>query len=170
MKNLDSIQALLEALKQAEAKGGLPGDDDEGQPIAAKLSVIKAKPLDGDDQGMADDMNDLVSGMGSDDDQDQNSDQDSRQDQYNAQMVDMLQDQYPQIYAKLDKALKLDPSYQSPDQSPDGSPVTKPPVKVLLASVTEPVAVIGDQVLGTCAICGNEQVTHDGWHRLEAVC
>jgi hypothetical protein len=106
--NLDSIQALLEALKRSENKSGLPGDDD-GEPIAAKVSVLKAKPIGADPDADAD--ND-TSMMGDKDmdmmdmDMDQDTDQgDDKEAAHNAQVVDVLQSDYPQIYAKIEKQL-----------------------------------------------------------------
>jgi hypothetical protein len=114
--NLNSIQALLDALKRSESDGGLPGDDSPpGKPIAAKISVMRAIPKDKlSDDGM-DDMSpdDMLGDTDADADADAEQDQ---QDQRNADMVSALQEQYPAIYAKLDKQLGKSDSAQ-PDLS-----------------------------------------------------
>lgn len=115
--NLDSIQALLEALKRSEGKGGLPGDDEDlGEPIAAKISVMHAVPDKG--KGGAPDTSSLSDdALGASDDSDSDSslgdmsdmmssetdDDDEKENEQNAQIVDVLQDQYPTIYAKIMK-------------------------------------------------------------------
>jgi len=50
--DMDSISALLEALKRAEGKArdGMDFEGD-GKPIAAKISVIKAEPIGARDAG-----------------------------------------------------------------------------------------------------------------------
>lgn len=130
----NSIDALLEALKRSEGSSGLPGvDDTPGTPVAAKLSVMKAVPLDRSAKGGAD-MSDLSDhGMGADLDQlpddmndhmtgnqddDGDGDADAKQ---NAQIVGALQDQYPSIYDKIMKSLDKG----SPDNA-DAAPAPAP--------------------------------------------
>jgi hypothetical protein len=124
--SLDSIQALLEALKRTESQGGLPGDDTPGQPIAAKLSVLKAVPKGDvpDTSGMSDDAlaplpSDLNAASPDDGgptpDAGADADKDNPKEvQRNAEIVDALQDQYPTIYDKIMKQLSA-----GADQSAD---------------------------------------------------
>jgi hypothetical protein len=117
--SMNSIQALLEALKRSGGSGGMPDDDDSpGEPIAAKLSILKAVPdKGGDDSDAPDtsDMDDMFSpdsgqaeqdDAGMDQDSDQDSDQDDDQDNaMNAKIVGALQAMYPQVYDKLCKVV-----------------------------------------------------------------
>lgn len=106
---MGSMDALLSALKRAGGKGStLPGDDEEGdsalgKPVAAKLSVIHAKPVSGADAGLSDD------GMSDGNDVEASGDEspgdEDAENQRNSDIVTALQDQYPAIYAKISKGL-----------------------------------------------------------------
>jgi len=104
---MGSMDALLSALKRAGGKGStLPGDDEEGgsaKPIAAKVSVLSAKPVSGADAGLSDD------GMSDGNDVEASGDEspgdEDAENQRNSDIVTALQDQYPAIYAKISKGL-----------------------------------------------------------------
>lgn len=120
---MKSISSLLEALSRlGDDKDGpsLGGDDAKGEPVAAKISVTTAHPVDGDTEGgtplamhgLPDDLAPLAGGddggAPSDDDPlsglgDPSTDQpDAAQD---GAIVDILQSQFPEVYEKIDKML-----------------------------------------------------------------
>jgi hypothetical protein len=116
--DMDSISALLEALKRGDAGKGLdlPDDDSGAKPIAAKISILKAMPLgkgdDDDDEhaldlhgmddgGMDDVMPDKLAGLS-----EMHDDSDAGQDAHdNEQIVSALQTMFPEIYAKICKTV-----------------------------------------------------------------
>lgn len=82
------IQALMDALKAAGSSG-------PGKPIGAKLSVMKALPMD----DMSDDS------MGGDDEPAPEEGDETADPERNQDIVDALQTDYPTIYAKITKQL-----------------------------------------------------------------
>lgn len=137
---MPNMSALLSALKRASSSGGMPGDDDEedlGKPVAAKLSVVHAKPvakasdaalsdkgMDGmDDEDMPDmgDMSDADDNGGPE--EPEGSGDEEAENAYNSRVVDALQDQYPQIFAKITKSLDSEDQSSAPDLSDTTPPV-----------------------------------------------
>jgi hypothetical protein len=110
--DMDSISALLEALKRGDAGKGLdlPGGDD-AKPIAAKVSILKAVPMHGDPMGGDDDDEHALDLHGMDDDamgpsDEMHDDSDAGADaRDNAQIVAGLQTMYPEIYDKICKTV-----------------------------------------------------------------
>lgn len=105
------MDALMEALKKAGSSGI---SSTPGKPVAAKLSVMKAMPMD----GMSDDA--LGADAGADSGEDESSPEDGQEDERNEQIVMALQTDYPAIYAKLSK--QVDGAATPPDDSLSASP------------------------------------------------
>ena len=122
--DMDSISALLEALKRGDAGKGLdlPGGD-EAKPIAAKVSILKAVPMHGDPMGGDDDDHALdLHGMDGDamGPSDQMPDDDASADaRDNAQIVAGLQSMYPEIYDKICKSVLGDDGGDMDSRSDD---------------------------------------------------
>lgn len=103
---MDSISALLEALKrsQSDARGSLP-DMKDAKPVAARVSIVKAVPAE-DAPDMGDE--DMPEPEGEDEGDDAGR---------NAAIVDRLEQDYPDIYRRLCR--EVDAGEHDPDE-PDG--------------------------------------------------
>lgn len=121
-----NISALLGALKKNESDGKSRTSDlfGGGEPIAAKVSVLKAKPIaeidsdpSDDKPGMFDDPSDDMPEdmMGGDDEQDEAEDEDQIKD---AKISAILQVRFPEIYKQIEAQLESDDS--SGMESDDG--------------------------------------------------
>jgi len=125
---MPAISALLDALKRSESKFGVGKDDEDeaGEPIAAKLSILHAKPVDGSDPDADGDTDPTADAP--DDTADSDSGEDAEQ---NAAIVSALQDQYPQIYSKLLKSVSQ-PSDDQGDGADMGSSLSDDDLKGMM--------------------------------------